>query len=492
VYDAFVRPGHLTFPPSFVLGASTAAYQIEGGATSGGRGPSIWDTFSHTPGKILDGATGDVAADHYHRVNEDLDLMAALHLRAYRFSISWPRIMPTGEGAVNDEGLHFYSDLIDGLLARGIEAIVTLNHWDLPQALEDKYGGWRGRDTAYAFEKYAEVVGAAFGDRVSVWSTHNEPWNNSFSGYGSGAFAPGGTSHADALTAAHHLNLSHGLAVQALRRTITKHDAQISVALNIFRIEAETPADADAARLYDAVANRTFTGPMLRGEYPADLLLDTADVTDWGFVLPGDLATIHQPLDLLGVNYYEVMHVRENTTFDGGHSAGGNEFPGSEIVEFVRRPELQRTAMDWGVEPRGLEEHLVALSNDFPGLPIMVMENGAAFVDVVETLEDGSRRVVDMDRASYIAEHVEATHRAIQRGANVVGYLAWSLLDNFEWTSGYRPRFGIVHVDYDTLQRTPKLSSHWFAQLCASGTAPVLVASGETMNATFIAASTQG
>ncbi|ELP69523.1 GH1 family beta-glucosidase [Streptomyces turgidiscabies] len=471
--DTTVR-GHLTFPPDFILGAATAAYQIEGGTKEGGRGPSIWDTFSHTPGKTADGATGDVAADHYHLVETDLDLMASLKLGAYRFSISWPRVMPTGEGEVNPEGLEFYSRLVDGLLARGIKPIVTLNHWDLPQALEDRYGGWRGRETAFAFEKYAEIVGAALGDRVAIWSTHNEPWNNSFAGYGSGAFAPGVKSHADALKAAHHLNLSHGLAVAALRRTVTNPEAQLSVVLNIFRIEAETPEDAEAARRLDAVANRVFTGPMLRGEYPADLLADTRSFTDWDFVLPGDLEICHQPLDLLGVNYYEVAHVREKRDFDPStESAGGTSFPGSERIEYVRRGDLGRTAMDWGIEPRGLEDHLVALSEEFPALPIMVMENGAAFEDTVGE-SDGRCVVVDRDRTQFLIDHVTATHRAWERGAHVVGYLVWSLLDNFEWAMGYGPRFGIVRVDYDTQERIPKLSAHWFAELCATKVVPAL------------------
>ncbi|GAA0295019.1 MULTISPECIES: GH1 family beta-glucosidase [Streptomyces] len=474
MYRDSIDRGHLAFPPDFILGAATAAYQIEGGAREGGRGSSIWDTFSHAPGKTAEGATGDVAADHYHRVEVDLDLMASLHLDAYRFSISWPRVMPTGEGEANPEGLEFYSRLVDGLLARGIKPIVTLNHWDLPQALEDRYGGWRGRETAFAFEKYAEIVGAALGDRVAVWSTHNEPWNNSFAGYGNGVFAPGGKSHADALKAAHHLNLSHGLAVAALRRTVTNAEAQISVVLNIFRIEAETPEDAEAARRFDAVANRVFTGPMLRGNYPADLLQDTRAFTDWSFVLPGDLEICHQPIDLLGVNYYEVMHVRLNQDFDpSAESSGGTPFPGSERIEFVRRDELARTVMDWGIEPRGLEDHLVALSKEFPELPIMVMENGAAFEDVVD--DSGGRRVVvDRDRTQFLIDHVTAAHRARERGARVVGYLVWSLLDNFEWVMGYGPRFGIIRVDYDTHERIPKLSAHWFAELCATKVVPAL------------------
>jgi beta-glucosidase len=482
--EDLILPGERALPADFLLGAATAAYQIEGGARDGGRGPSIWDTFSHTPGTTAGGATGDVATDHYHRAESDLDLMATLHLEAYRFSISWSRVIPTGDGEVNAAGLAFYDRLVDGLVDRGIRPIVTLNHWDLPQSLEDRFGGWRGRETAFAFERYAEIVGSALGDRVHIWSTHNEPWNNSFSGYGSGSFAPGGTSHADALAAAHHLNLSHGLAVQALRRSVTRADAQISVALNVFRIEAETPADADAARRFDATANRVFTGPMLRGEYPADLLDDTRAFTDWSFVQPGDLEICHQPLDLLGINYYEVMHVRADPRFKPDtESAGGTMFPGSERVEFVRRPELSRTAMDWGIEPRGLEDHLVALSAEFPGLPIMVMENGAAFADVVIETPDGAA-VLDRDRTEFIAAHVKTALAARDRGANVVGYLAWSLFDNFEWALGYGPRFGIVRVDYDTLERLPKLSARWFAELCATRRIPSLAAETAVPGAT--------
>ncbi|MBC9822877.1 GH1 family beta-glucosidase [Terrabacter sp. MAHUQ-38] len=474
MYQDWISPGELVFPPGFVIGAATASYQIEGGVEDGGRGPSIWDTFTHTPGTTADGATGDVAADHYHRMVADLDLMASLNLDAYRFSISWSRVMPAGEGEVNPEGLSFYSDLVDGLIARGIKPIVTLNHWDLPQALEDRYGGWRGRETAYAFEKYAEVVGSALGDRVAIWSTHNEPWNNSYSGYGSGSFAPGVKHHGDALRAVHHLNLAHGLGVAALRRTVTNPGAQVSVVLNIFRIEGETPGDAEAVRRFDAAANRAFTGPILRGAYPADLIKDMQPFTDWSFVLPGDLEICHQPIDLLGVNYYEVMHVRVNPDFrHGSESPGGTSFPGSERVEFVRREGLERTAMDWGVEPRGLEDLLLALSEEFPGLPLMVMENGAAFDDT-EVRGGEGRLVLDIDRTRFLHDHVSATHRAWRRGANVVGYLVWSLLDNFEWAEGYGPRFGVVRVDYDTLERIPKLSSYWLAALCGSHVVPTL------------------
>jgi beta-glucosidase len=252
----------------------------------------------------------------------------------------------------------------------------------------------------------------------------------------------------------------------------------LSVALNIFRVQAQTPADEDAARRFDAVANRVFTGPMLRGEYDADLLEDTRMFTDWAFVEAGDLEVAHQPLDLLGVNYYEVMHIRQAPGFvPGSETTGGTAFPGSEQVEFVRRGDLARTGMDWGIEPQGLEEHLVALSAQFPDLPIMVMENGTAFPDEVVVV-NGTRTVLDLDRTSYLADQAAATHRALSRGANVVGYLVWSLLDNFEWAAGYGPRFGIIHVDYETLERTPKLSAHWLTMLCSTRTVPVLSSSG--------------
>lgn len=473
MYHHHTTRGSLTFRRPFLLGAATAAYQIEGGAHEGGRGPSIWDTFSHTPGKTADGATGDVAADHYHHVESDLDLMASLNLDAYRFSIAWPRVMPLGDGEINQEGLDFYSRLVDGLLARGIEPVVTLNHWDLPQSLEDRHGGWRGRETAYAFERYAEIMGAALGDRVAIWATHNEPWNNSFAGYGSGSFAPGVRSHEAALMAAHHLNLAHGLGIAALRRTITRPDARLSVVLNIFRIEAE-PGHEEAARRVDAVANRVFTGPMLRGEYPKDLLDYTRHVTDWSFVLPGDLEICHQPIDLLGVNYYEVMHVRCADHVDEDNlSQGGTTFPGSEYVEVVEPAGPERTGMGWGIEPQGLTDHLLALSREFPGLPIAVMENGAAFDDEVTRI-DGRPAVLDRDRTQYLIDHATATHHAIEQGADVVGYFVWSLLDNFEWALGYGPRFGVVRVDYETQERIPKLSAHWLSQLCATRTIPLL------------------
>jgi beta-glucosidase len=460
------RDSGLVFPADFIFGSATAAYQIEGAAAEDGRGPSIWDTFSHTPGKTWNGDTGDVAADHYHRLESDLDLMASLGLEAYRFSISWSRIQPTGRGPANESGLDFYERLVDGLLARGIRPIATLYHWDLPQALENE-GGWTSRATALAFAEYARIVGARLGDRVHTWTTLNEPWCSAYLGYGSGAHAPGRTDGAAALAAVHHLNLAHGLAVSALRGVVT-NDPQFSITLNlhVFRGEAE------AVRRLDALANRAFLGPLLEGAYPADLLDDTAGVTDWAFVLPGDLELIHQPLDVLGVNYYSTNLVREwdgvgeKQMADGHKAASGSAWPGSEHVEFLPQPGPY-TAMGWNIDPSGLEDLLLELHRSYPALPLMITENGAAFDDRVE---DGA--VHDDDRVDYLRRHITAVHRALERGVDLRGYQVWSLLDNFEWGYGYAKRFGIVRVDYDTLERLPKDSAHWYARLAQEHVLP--------------------
>jgi beta-glucosidase len=464
------RDSGLVFPPEFLIGSATAAYQIEGAATEDGRGPSIWDTFSATPGKVVDGDTGAVAVDHYHRLDADLDLMAELGLEAYRFSISWPRIQPTGSGAVNDAGLAFYGRLVDGLLARGIRPIATLYHWDLPQALEEA-GGWTNRETAYRFADYARVVAGALGDRVPVWTTLNEPWCSAFLGYGSGAHAPGRTDGEAALRAVHHLNLAHGLAVQALREVAP--GAEVSVTLNFHVVRGDGDASSDAVRRIDALANRAFTGPLLRGAYPADLIEDTAAVTDWSFVLPGDEAIIRQPLDFLGVNYYSTARVRlwdgvsPRERADGHKSAGGSPWPGSEHVEFLQQ-EGPHTAMGWNIAPDGLEELLVSLGEQFPGLPLVITENGAAFDDEVS-----GDRVADALRVDYLRRHFTAAHRAIGRGVDLRGYLVWSFLDNFEWAYGYSKRFGIVHVDYATQRRTVKDSGRWLAELVQDHAIPL-------------------
>ena len=469
--SADYRDGGLVFPPSFLIGSATASYQIEGAAHEDGRTPSIWDTFSATPGKIVNGDTGDIADDHYHRLEEDLDLMKRLGLEAYRFSIAWPRVQPGGRGPSNEKGLGFYSRLVDGLLERGIRPIATLYHWDLPQELEDD-NGWLSRDTAYRFADYAEMTGAALGDRVHTWTTLNEPWCSAYLGYGSGAHAPGRTNGRAALTAVHHLNLAHGLGLQALRSSVEKVDAEYSVTLNFHVLRHGDDQADEAVRRIDALANRAFTSPMLKGQYDFDLLQDTADVTDWSFVQPGDLDIIKQPIDFLGVNYYSTATVRmwdgqsPKQTADGHKPSAGTAWPGSEDVEFLQQAGPY-TSMGWNIAPEGLEELLVSLSEQFPELPLVITENGAAFED-----EEREGRVADPARVDYLRRHFTAAHRALQRGVDLRGYLVWSLLDNFEWGYGFSKRFGIVRVDYETLERTIKDSGYWVADLAASHTIP--------------------
>ncbi|WP_294178158.1 GH1 family beta-glucosidase [uncultured Schumannella sp.] len=461
------RDGGLEFAPDFVFGSATASYQIEGAAHEDGRGPSIWDTFSHTPGKTWNGDTGDVADDHYHRWESDLDLMKELGLEAYRFSIAWPRIQPTGSGAVNRKGLEFYSRLVDGLLARGIKPVATLYHWDLPQALEDA-GGWPNRDTAYRFEEYAARTVEALGDRVHTWTTFNEPWCSAYLGYGSGAHAPGRTEGAAALAAVHHLNLAHGLAVPEIRRAAT-NDPELSITLNFHVIRGDHETSPEAIRRIDALANRAFTSPLLHGRYDDDLLADTAEVTEWAFVRDGDLAQIHQPIDILGVNYYSTVTVKmwdgvsPRANADGHKDMGGSPWPGSRDVEFLTQPGPY-TDMGWNIAPDGLEELLVHLHEEFPNQPLMITENGAAFPDRVVESEHGTR-VPDADRIDYLNRHFTAAHRAIARGVDLRGYFVWSLLDNFEWGYGYSKRFGIVRVNYETQERIVKDSARWFTEV---------------------------
>ena len=456
------------FPSGFMFGSATASYQIEGAVAEDGRQPSIWDVFSHTPGKTLGGDTGDVADDHYHRLDEDLDLMQSLGLHAYRFSVAWPRVVPTGRGPVNQAGLDFYDRVVDGLLARGIAPIATLYHWDLPQMLEDE-GGWTVRSTAEAFGDYAGVVATALGDRVDTWTTLNEPWCAAFLGYAAGVHAPGRSDPLAALQAAHHLNLAHGLGAQAVRAVLP--DAKISITLNLHVFRPEGPTGAEAARRVDAVGNRVFLGPMLDGAYPADLLEDTAAITDWSFVQDGDLEAIHQPVDVLGVNYYSTSRVRLH---DGGRVSGRNDgpggdanpWPGADAVEFLP-PEGPLTDMGWNIDPAGLTELLVSLHERYPDLPQMVTENGAAFPDAVE---DGA--VHDAARIDYLRRHFQAAQDAIAQGVDLRGYFVWSLMDNFEWGFGYSKRFGIVRVDYDTLARLPKDSARWYAEVIRTGELP--------------------
>ncbi|MFI0443853.1 GH1 family beta-glucosidase [Actinomadura sp. 6N118] len=454
----------MVFPEGFLWGAATASYQIEGAANEDGRAPSIWDTFSHTPGRVLDGDTGDVAADHYRRWREDLAAMAELGLDAYRFSISWSRVLPEGtHGPLNRKGVDFYSRLVDGLLEHGIAPVATLYHWDLPQDLEDA-GGWPVRDTAFRFAEYAERIGGELGDRVQMWTTLNEPWCSAFLGYASGVHAPGRTDAAAALAAAHHLNLAHGLAVRALRGVVSP-DARHSVTLNLHHLRGEP----EAVRRVDAVANRVFLGPMLGTGYPADLLEDTASITDWSFVRDGDAETCAPLIDVLGVNYYQPTLVSLGPSSaepgaDGHAVSEATPFVGCEDVAFLPQ-EGEHTAMGWVVDATGLDEMLLRLHRDYPGLPLMVTENGAAFDDTVD--DDG--RVRDERRVAYLRDHVAAAERALDAGVDLRGYFAWSLMDNFEWSYGYSRRFGIIHVDYATGTRTWKDSAFWYRDLITTG-----------------------
>jgi beta-glucosidase len=456
-----VAVDRLRFPDGFLWGTATAAYQIEGAVTEDGRTPSIWDTFSHTPGKVAGGDTGDVAADHYHRYVDDVALMSGLGIGAYRFSTSWNRIVPGGRGPINRAGIDFYSRLVDTLLEAGIEPVVTLYHWDLPQVLQDA-GGWTNRDVAGHFADYAQVLGSALGDRVKSWTTLNEPWCSAFLGYGAGVHAPGHTSDVEALTAVHHLLLGHGLAVNALR-TVLPADATCSITLNpgVARPATGSPEDAAAAWKVDGLQNRVWLDPLFRGAYPADVLDFTADITDWSHVRDGDLGIIAAPLDRLGVNFYNPMLVAhydgggERGRADGHGKGSGSAWPGCGDVQFLDPPG-QHTAMGWPVDASGLHELLMRLHRDYP-MPIVVTENGAAFDDVLV-----AGRVRDVERTEYLRDHLAAVHQAIAEGADVRGYFLWSLLDNFEWAYGLAKRFGITYVDFDTQARTLKDSAVFY------------------------------
>jgi len=463
----------LAFPPGFVWGSATAAYQIEGAVHADGRMPSIWDVFCQVPGNITGGDTGDVACDHYFRMDADLDLMAELGLPSYRFSVSWPRVIPGGSGPVNEAGLDFYRRLVDGLLERGITPLLTLYHWDLPQALQFE-GGWTNRDTVDRFADYAEVIGRALGDRVPTITTLNEPWCAAFLGHASGVHAPGLTDNGTALLVAHHLNLAHGRAVRAVRSVCP---AQLSVTLNLAQLRPATDTEADlaAAEHVDRIANRIFLDPMLRGSYPQELLTETKHLTDWAFVADGDLAEINAGLDSLGINFYapsEVTaaspEVRAQVTGrwvnDPSQSeAGPSPWPGTDLAYSVPQPGPY-TAMGWPIVPEAFTDLLLRVHRDYPEVPLVVTENGAAFTD--EVSPDGA--VHDADRIDYVHRHLVAVHAAIERGADVRGYYLWSLLDNFEWAWGYSKRFGMVYVDYPTQRRIPKDSARWFREVIAA------------------------
>jgi beta-glucosidase len=435
--------GHtLRFPPGFVWGVATSSYQIEGAASAGGRAPSVWDTFCRVPGAIADGSSGDHACDHYRRWADDLDIVRALGVDAYRFSVAWPRVQPDGRGAWNQAGLDFYERLVDGCLARGIAPYLTLNHWDLPQALQDQ-GGWGARDTVHRFVDYARHVNARLGDRVRSITTHNEPWVVAVLGHEKGVFAPGLKDRALAMQVSHHLLLSHGLSLQALRADGAT--AQLGIVLNLspFHPAADTPADRAKAVIEDGLLRRWYLDPIYHGKYPDDAMAHLgADAPE---VQPGDLAAIRQPVDFVGVNYYTRSVVSAQGEWDA--KAAGRD----------------TTAMGWEIYPQGLTELLVNLKRDYPIPALIVTENGGAFDDVLT----GDGRVHDTARTRYVAQHIAAVHQAIAQGAPVTGYMVWSLLDNFEWSSGYARRFGIVHVDYDTQRRTLKDSARWYRDFLA-------------------------
>jgi beta-glucosidase len=456
------------FPPGFIWGAATASYQIEGAVSEGGRAPSIWDTFSHTPGKVRNGDTGDVACDHFHRLEEDLDLMVELGINSYRFSIAWPRIQPSGKGPVNLEGLDFYRRLVDGLGERGITAAATLYHWDLPQALEDA-GGWRVRDTSYRFAEYAELCVDGLGDSVGMWITLNEPWCSSWLGHAYGFHAPGMVDLGAALAANHHLLLGHGLAVEALRAGTS---APVGITLNLANVRAASDHEDDvrAARLVDGVSNRLFLDPIFRGEYPEDM------VHHFDGLMPtmeeNDLSEISRPIDFLGINYYQPTLVGSRDRVPEHRAAGylvDITRPVTIVDESLRsvgmhRPGVRRTTMDWEIDPDSLRELLVGVRENYTSLPLYITENGCANDDYVAP--DGL--VHDEERTRYLDGHLSSLHDAIAAGVDVKGYFVWSLLDNFEWSEGYSKRFGITWVDYDTGRRVPKESFRFYQKVASS------------------------
>ncbi|MGH3090239.1 MAG: GH1 family beta-glucosidase, partial [Rubrobacteraceae bacterium] len=416
-----------------------------------GRGKSIWDTFSHTPGKTYRGDTGDIACDHYHRLEEDLDLMAELGLKAYRFSVAWPRIQPEGSGQVNRNGLDFYRRLVEGLRERNIEPMLTLYHWDLPQALEDR-GGWTSRETSERFADYADIVYEALSDSVPFWITLNEPWVSSWLGHEAGVHAPGRKSASEALLATHHLLLGHGLAMERMK-SANREDNQLGITLNLSPIRPSREKDEDAAKLVDGNANRLYLDPLFQGEYPKDMVEHYREASDFSFVEDGDLEKISSPIDFLGVNFYMRHTVRE----DG---LPGARFP-SVGARIVIPHDAQRTAMGWPVEPDGLTELLVRVNEDYGPIPIYITENGIA----VHDYPGPEGTVNDVERIEYLDSHFRAAREAMDRGVDLRGYMVWSLLDNFEWAEGYSKRFGLVYVDYPTGKRIPKASGGWYQDI---------------------------
>ena len=425
----------------FTWGVATSSYQIEGAATAGGRGPSIWDTFSRVPGAVINGDSGDVACDHYHRYNEDLDLIKWLGVNAYRFSIAWPRIFPQGAGSPNQAGIDFYHRLIDGALERGITPWPTLYHWDLPQALEDK-GGWNSRATSERFAEYAHLMAEKFGDRVKNWTTLNEPFCSAWLGYLYGVMAPGIKDLQTAINASHHLLLGHGLATQAIRSVAS--DLRVGIVLNLTPAIPLNEKDELAAKYADGFDNRWYADPVFKGSYPQDI------VEGFGKEVPihaGDMQSISAPLDFLGINFY----TRQTVTLD----ESAKPLPYRPVMV----DGVERTAMGWEVHPESLTNIIMRVHRDYAPKEIYITENGSAWDDSV--IND---KVDDPHRVSYLERHLDAMLAAKAQGAPVNGYFAWSLMDNFEWAYGYSKRFGIVYVEYETQKRIPKSSAYYYRE----------------------------
>ncbi len=457
--DTLLDPAPGAFPPDFLWGAATSAYQIEGAVHEDGRALSVWDRFAAVPGATYQGQTGAIAVDHYHRMEEDVALMAELNLSAYRFSLSWPRILPEGRGTVNERGLDFYDRLVDALLARGIRPLATLYHWDLPVALQDR-GGWLTRDTAFAFADYAEVVARRLGDRVHGWITQNEPWCTAYLGYALGIHAPGLHDKQLAVNVGHHVLLSHGLAVPRLRAHLPP-TAQVGISIDFYPIYAadQRPETLLAARRADTFRNRWFLDPVFRGRYPEGLFSDMQVAPPPAHA--DDFSIISTPIDFLGVNYYSRMLVRARSD---GEAAGENGTPTESFEAIESIPGSSYTAMGWEIFPDGLANILARIHREYAPKALMITESGAAFNDYLDS--DGS--IHDQQRIDYLRRHIQSVAQVVRQGVPVKGYFVWSLLDNFEWAEGYRKRFGLIYVDYPTQRRIIKDSGRWYASFVAS------------------------
>ena len=451
-----------TFPAGFAWGAATAAYQIEGAVHEDGRGTSIWDTFSHTPGRVRGGDTGDIACDFYHRYADDLDLLSAIGMNAFRFSIAWPRVQPSGHGAVNEAGLDFYRTLVEALRVRGITPAITLYHWDLPQPLEDA-GGWANRDTAHRFAEYAQIVAAALADDDALWITMNEPQVVASQGYRTGTHAPGHRDDALASAATHHLLLGHALALVALRATLPA--ARAGIALDLHPVRAFGEGAGEARAITDAEQNRLFLDPIVHGRYPDAARAHLRPPAE--LIREGDMELISAPIDFLGVNYYSPHYVRVEE--------GGRPGPEESAIDgrpgvILCKPEgVPRTSMGWLIEPDGLYDVLCTLDEELPpGCAIYITENGCAAEDYINP--EGA--VEDTERIEYLRGHLDAAWRAIRDGVNLAGYFHWSLLDNFEWAWGYQKRFGLVFTDFATQRRIPKRSAELYRRVATSNELP--------------------